>query len=476
MKAILFIVAASLIFAAGCSVGPDYHPPKTDTHAEWASPLAGGTTNAPMTDTNWWKTFHDPEIDSLIARAVHSNLNLRVATARVHEERAARGVVAADFWPTANASGSYTRERLSGNGFPEFPPGEPLEANVYQAGFDARWEIDVFGGTRRAVEAATAEIGAAEFGRRDVLVSLLGDVARSYVEARGFQKEIAIVQQNIKAQQDVLELTRDRFKSGLTSDLDVQQAAALLSTTQAQVPTLETGFRQSTYRLDVLIGQRPGTLLEELSAEQPIPSVPPQVPIGLPADLLRRRPDIRRAERQLAASNARIGVAVADYFPKFSLTGDAGLQSVSASDWFTGGSRFWSIGPTAQWRIFDGGRIRSNVKVQNAREEQALATYEQAVLGAFQDVEGALVAYAKEQIRRQSLIEAVTANQNAVDIANQLYKNGLADFLRVLDSQRSLYEAQDALVQSDRTVSVDLIALYKALGGGWEEVEREAMK
>ncbi len=460
--------ALCLTLLAGCTVGPDYHAPKANAPAQWTSPLAGGATNTPLADATWWKNFHDPELDLLIARAIHSNLNLRSATARVREARAARGVVAADYWPTVNASGSYQRERISANGFPEFPPGIPLEANVYQAGFDANWELDVFGGTRRAVQAADAEIAAAEFGRGDVLVSLLGEVARNYVEARGFQRQLVIVRQNILAQQDELALTRDRFKTGLSSDLDVQQAAALLSTTEADVPTLETGFRQATYRLDVLIGQPPGALLDELSNAQPIPVPPAEVPVGLPADLLRRRPDVRRAERQLAAANARIGVAVADYFPKFSLTGDIGLQSVSASDWFTGGSRFWSIGPTAQWRIFDAGRIRSNVRVQNARQEQALAGYEQTVLTAFQDVENALTAYAKEQIRRQSLTEAVTADQNALEIANQLYKNGLADFLRVLESERSLYQAQDALVQSDRTVSVNLVALYKSLGGGWE--------
>lgn len=470
------LAAACAAIVAGCTVGPDYHAPKIAAPAQWTSPQWSGTTNSPATEADWWKTFNDAEMDSLISRAVHSNLNLRIAASRVREARAARDVAWADFWPNVNANASYARDRYSAHGFPPFPPGVPLDANVYQAGFDSAWELDVFGGTRRGVEAANAEIAAAEFNRLDVLVSLLGEVGRDYIEARGFQRQLAIVHQNIDTEKQVVDITTARFNSGLTSDLDVQQAAALLATTEAEVPSLETGFRQSTFRLDVLLGQTAGTLLDELSAEQPIPAPPPEIPIGLPADLLQRRPDIRRAERELAAANARIGVAVSDYFPKFSLTGAIELQSTSASDWFTAGSRYWTAGPTAQWRIFDAGRIRANVRVQNAREEQALDAYEQTVLTAFQDVESALTAYAREQIRRQSLTRAVSANQQALDIAEQLYKNGLADFLRVLDSQRSLYQSQDALVQSDREISSDLVALYKSMGGGWENEKREAMK
>jgi NodT family efflux transporter outer membrane factor (OMF) lipoprotein len=472
----IMAVPGVLVLLAGCTVGPNYHPLETATPAQWSSPLAGGETNRAPADAAWWKTFNDPELDSLITRAAQSNLTLRAATARVREARAARGVAAADYWPSADASGAYQRERLSANGFPEFPPGIPLDGNVYQAGFDAAWELDVFGGTRRAVEAANATIASSEFGERDVLVSLQGEVARNYIEARGFQRRLVIARQNIAAQQDVLNLTRDRYQAGLSGDLDVQEAAALLATTQAQLPPLETGLNQSAYGLGVLLGLSPGALVDELSGDAPIPAAPPEVPAGLPSDLLLRRPDIRRAERNLAAATAQIGVATADLFPKFSLTGDIGLQSVGTSDWFTGGSRFWSAGPTVQWRIFDAGRIRSNIRMQNARQEQALAGYEQSVLGAMQDVENALTAYAKEQTRRESLATAAQASQQALDISQQLYQNGLADFLRVLDSQRSLYASQDALAQSDRDVALNLVALYKALGGGWEGVSQQAMK
>jgi multidrug efflux system outer membrane protein len=478
MRTTLAIIsAAALAWLAGCAVGPNYHQPETKSPAKWESAQAGGETNTEPADAAWWKMFHDPELDSLIYRAAQSNLTLQVAAARVREARAQRGVVSADLWPTVNANGSYAQERLSANGFPEFPPGAvPLGAPVYQAGFDAAWELDVFGGTRRAVEAANAEIAASEFGEREALIELQAEVARNYILARAYQRQLVIVHQNIDAQQEVLDLTKDRYKSGLGSDLDVQQSKALLEATKSQVPPLESGFKASAHRLAVLLGRPPGALVEELSAEAPIPASPPEVPAGLPSDLLRRRPDVRQAERQLAAATAHIGSATADLFPKFSLTGDVGLQSVSASDWFTGGSRFWSAGPTVQWRIFDAGRIRSNIRVQNAKQQEALAGYEQTVLNAMEDTEDALTAYAKEQIRRESLASAADASQQALDISQQLYQNGLADFLRVLDSQRSLYLDQAALVQSERDVALNLVALYKALGGGWEAVGPQAMK
>ena len=248
----------------------------------------------------------------------------------------------------------------------------PLDYNLYNASFDAAWELDIFGGTRRAVEAANAEIGAAEFGQRDVLVSLLAEVARNYIGARAYQQRLAITRQNIQVQQEILNLTSNRFQNGLSSDLDVQQATALLTATEAEVPSLETGFDQSVHHLAVLLGQQPGALLDEMSAEKPIPLTPPAVPVGLPSDLLQRRPDVQRAERELAAATARIGVAKADLFPKFSLTGIAGLQSISAGNWFDYASRYWSAGPTVQWEIFEAGSIRANVRVQNARQEQAL--------------------------------------------------------------------------------------------------------
>jgi multidrug efflux system outer membrane protein len=465
------------ILAGGCAVGPDYHQPMASAPKQWNSPMTGGETNASVALTSWWNHFHDAELDSLINRAVRSNLDLRIAQSRVKEARAQYAIAAADLLPTVNASGSYARQKQSEHqpvlGSLPLPPGIPFENNVYQAGFDASWEIDVFGGKRRATEAARAEVAASEFGRREVLITLLGDVAHNYVDVRGFQRRIAIANENIAAQAKALAITRDRFTNGLTTDLDVEQAATLLATTKAEIPTLETSLDASIHRLGVLLGQPPGILMAELSATAPIPSAPPQVPVGLPSDLLLRRPDVQRAERQLAAATANIGVAKSDLFPKFFLTGTAGLQSVSASDWFTGGSSFWSAGPTVQWRIFDAGRIRANVRVQDARQEEALSSYEQTVLTAFEDVENGLVAYAKEQTRRRSLEDAVESSRKSLNLADKLYANGLTDFLRVLEAERSLYQAQDALVQSDRAISANLISLYKSLGGGWENIETQ---
>lgn len=472
----LFFAMLPAVVAGGCAVGPNYHRPKVNAPPLWNEPLSGGETNAPASMAAWWKNFHDAELDSLISRAVKSNLDLQIAQARVREARAQYGIASADFWPVINASGSYERQHQSQNQpvLGSFSvPSDAFENNVYQAGFDASWELDIFGGKRRAAEAAKAGVAASEFGRRDTLVTLLGEIARDYVDVRGDQRRLAIANENIAAQTRALAITENRFTNGLTSNLDVQQAKTLLATTGAEIPTLKTALQISIHRLGVLLGQPPGALLMELTNTAPIPAAPPEVPVGLPSDLLLRRPDIQRAEQQLIAATANIGVAKSDLFPKFFLTGAAGFEGVNASDWFIGASKFWSLGPTVQWRIFDAGRIRANVKVQNARQEQALATYEKTVLTAFEEVENDLVSYANEQIRRRSLEDAVTSSRKSLDLASKLYANGLTDFLYVLDAERSLYQAQDALVQSDRTVSVNLIALYKSLGGGWQTVENQ---
>jgi outer membrane protein, multidrug efflux system len=343
-----------------------------------------------------------------------------------------------------------------------------LEQDFFKTGFDAAWEIDVFGGTRRSVEAAEASVQASVEDRRDVLVTLLGDVATNYIDLRGFQRRIEVAQENLKAQQETLDLTRVRFDAGLASDLEVAQAQGQVNTTAAQIPSLQTGLKQAAYRLDVLLGAQPGTLWSELSKDMPIPALPPQAHVGLPADLLRRRPDIRRAEQQLAAATAQIGAATADLYPKFSLAGNIGLQSISASDWISAQSRFWSIGPTISWPVFDGGKIRANIEIRNAQQEQALKLYEKSVLTAFEDVENALVNYGNEQTRYRSLLEAVAANRRALQLADELYRQGLLGFLDVLVSQRALYLSESDLAQSEASMASNLVALYKALGGGWE--------
>jgi len=463
----LTAAACLLVLAlAGCKVGPDYHPPAVNAPQKWATRFAGGETNGAADVATWWTSFGDKDLNSLIDIAVQSNLTLRVAQARVREARAQKAVISGSLWPSVGSGAGFSRNRYGKNGFPPLP-GVPLDFNLYNADFDAAWELDIFGGTRRAVEAANARIGAAEFNERDVLVSLLAEVARNYIAARGYQERLEIAHENIKAQQNVLDLTSNRFDTGLGVQLDIEQARALLKATTSQVPSLETGFDEAVHNLEVLLGEQPGALASPMSAKKNTPLTPPSVPVGLPSELLERRPDVQKAERELAAATAEIGVARDDLFPKFSLTGVAGVQSVEAGTFLRYASRYWSAGPSVQWQIFEAGSLVANVHVQNARQEEALNVYQQTVLVALKDTENALTAYAKEQVRRDSLTESVDADRRALDIAQELYKNGLVDFLRVLNSETSLYVAQDALVQSDQTVSLNLVQLYKALGGGW---------
>ena len=463
-------VAASLVWA-GCTVGPDYVTPDHAVPSDWMEkgtgldPATSRVTSRAARVAEWWKSFRDDELTSLVERAAQSNLDLKLAAARVREARGLRGVSAGALLPSVGAGAGYSRNRGSEN----VPiPGAGQQSNFYQAGFDASWEIDVFGGIRRGIEAADAEVEAAVEAQRDVLVTLLAEVARNYVEVRGLQGQVAIAMQNLDAQKKTLELTKARFQAGRAAELDVVRAQAQVSNTASQIPVLESQRIQATHRLGVLLGREPGSLREELMKPAAIPVPPPEVPVGLPSELLRRRPDLRRAERELAAATARIGVATADLYPKFSLTGFFALESVSGSDVVKWGSRAWSVGPTIQWSIFQGGRIRARIEVENARQEQAAIVYERSILVALQEVEDALIAYAKEQAHRAELLDSVKANEKAVDLANQRYTQGLVDFLSVLDAQRSLYVSQDGLVRSERRISEILVALYKALGGGWE--------
>jgi NodT family efflux transporter outer membrane factor (OMF) lipoprotein len=455
---------------AGCAVGPNYRPPAVTTPDAWSQRDQLGVTSATADLRTWWRGFGDPVLDALIDRALAKNLDLRVAVANVREARALRGVAAADRVPTLDASGSYSRVRETENVRP-LPPAFDPEYHLFQVGLDASWELDIWGRVRRSVEAADATLEAAEANRRDVFVIVLAEVARNLTEVRTAQQRLLIAESNIQAQQEVVDLTRVRLDAGLGTEVEVAQARTLLATTQAQVPLLRAARDQAIHRLAVLAGDAPASLLEELRRVDRIPAAPPSVPVGLPSDLLRRRPDIRRAERELAAATARIGVATADLFPRFSLTGSLGVAATDVANVFTGASRFSSIGPQMVWPIFAGGRIRSSIRVQEARQEAALARYEQTVLGALEDTENALVAYGEEHICQQRLAEAVDASQVALTLSRELYLRGLADFLSVLDNQRSLYAAQDQRVQSERTLIVSLVALYKALGGGWEATE-----
>jgi len=460
-------------------VGPDYHRPRVDMPAGWVSPTASTVASTqpsvavvqPTPDiATWWSTFNDATLESLVRRALESNFDLRIAASRVRQARLARRVAASGLYPAVDASGSYRR---TGTGRGANRSADGVERDLYQAGLDASWEIDIFGGTRRGVEASEADYRAAVEDRRDVQVTLASEVALNYLDYRSLQRELTISRDNLVTQQQSLDVTRRRLKAGFESGLDVANAEATVAGTESQIPLQEAALRQVLYTLSVLLGQEPGALLEELSAEAPIPSAPPEVPVGLPSDLLRRRPDIRRAEAQLHAATARVGVAVADLYPRFSLNGGLGaaggdIHSITNHNFFT-----WSIGPSFRWPLFAGGRLRANVAIQNEAQEQALLNYRATILQALQEVEGALVAFVAEQQHRRSLVTAVEASRRAVDLSQRLYSQGEIEFVTVLVAQRGLYSSEDALVQSDRNVAQNLVSLYKALGGGWEEGDVE---
>ena len=465
-----FVISTLLL--AGCAVGPNYKRPQVAVPNRWTVAPARGTSAKAIENEEWWSSFQDLELNSLIERAAKQNLDLKLALERVEEARAARGIARSGFFPSIDASASATRNRQ--RVIAPVAPGSvkivPAEFNNFQGGLGASWELDVFGGIRRGIQAAGADIAAAEENRRDVRVILLGDVGRVYAQLRGFQRRLEIANKNIKTQQDTLDLTRARAKAGLATELDVSRAAAQLESTKAVVPTLLSGIDVSIHRLGVLLGEEPGALRSELENASPIPAAGPDVEVGLPSDLFERRPDIRRSEAQLAAATARIGEAKADLFPRFVLTGAAGRQASQLHDITLGAGNFFSVGPGISLPLFTGGRIRSNIAVQNAREREALVSYQSSVLNALEEVQNALVNYAQEQERRDRLNEAAQQSQLAVDLATEQYKAGLTDFLSVLDAQRELYADEDQAVQSQTSVTTDVIALYRALGGGWNVV------
>lgn len=505
----------------GCTVGPNYSPPKMRVGRTFTelTPSTQPTqpTSQPVQITQWWATFHDPELDSLIDRAVRANPSLRQAASRILQARENRIFAGAGEWPNINATGGYQYARGSSNivfplsafgagkseakatkqqptrvdqpvgptntsgaaaggatssGAPLSPLGNGglpgVNTSVWQAGFDASWEVDIFGGVRRGIEAANADYQAAVEDRRDLLITLYSEVAVNYIELRGYQREIAIARENLQSQQKSLDLTRTRFQAGVTTQLDVARAQAQVATTAATIPALDLAAHETIHQISIMLGEQPGALMGELSPPREIPQTLPQIPVGMPADLLRRRPDIRRAERELAAATARVGVATAELYPRFTLLGTFGFDAskfMHVADW---SSRYYSIGPGISWPIFDAGRIRAGIRIQNAQQAQALSAYEQTVLNALRDVEDALVAYSRDRMRREALAEAVSANHLAVDLAQQQYAQGVVDFLTVLEAQRSLLAAQDQLAQVDARISTDAVALYKALGGGWK--------
>ena len=470
----LLLLAAT---AAGCMVGPDYHPPQLDVPPAWGELSqstkpgdASAAAAAPQADqlAQWWTVFQDPQLSALVSWAVSSNLDLEQAADRIRQARALRTIAGGPLWPNVATQNSYAREHTSGNTLTSANDlGKTFD--LYQVGFDASWELDVFGGNRRAVEAAEATLQAAEFDRASVLVTLLGEVASNYVTYRALQQRIAIATDNVKSQQNTLALTQRLFAAGLATDLDVARAEAQVATTDATIPLLTAQAREVLHLLGVLLGEPPMTLAQELAASGPIPRGPALVDVGIPSEILQRRPDLRRSERQLAAATAEIGVATRDLYPRFFVTGFGALESIDAGTLFTWPSRAASIGPTVSWTVFDAGVIRATIELRTAQQQELLASYRNVVLLAFQEVEDALVLFAQDQKRRDDLATATAANQRAADLALQLYVQGLTDFLSVLQAQLNLFTSEDALAQSQGTIAVDMVALYKALGGGWDD-------
>jgi NodT family efflux transporter outer membrane factor (OMF) lipoprotein len=466
-------LAVCLAFSVGCiTVGPDYVQPEMAVPDAWHTDAVAGLEAGDAPLERWWSVLDDPDLDDLITRAKAANRDLRTGVWRVEEARALRGVAAGAAYPQVEARGAASRSEASDNGaLGDLAPDGFDAADLYEVGVGASWEIDVFGRIRRTVESADALLDADVEAYRDVLVSLLAEVASAYVDLRTTQERLRLARNNVDIQNNTLSLTQDRFRVGLVSGLDVAQAEAILASTEALIPQLRTQRELALNRLAVLLGAIPGSLHDELLASPGIPHEPQETATGLPADLLRQRPDVRRAERSLAAQTARIGIATADLYPSFSLTGYLGLEAVDGSDLFDTGSTTWSFGLPVRWAIFSGGRIRSQIRAEEARTEQALAVYEQTVLRALEEVENALYAYAEETIRRERLRQTVDATERSLDLVMTQYRSGLTNFQNVLDTQRSLLTRQDELAASEGQVTQNLIALYRALGGGWDPEE-----
>jgi len=456
----LGVSALALALLAGCAaVGPDYHPPTTQVPSQWQGVAdASPETVDAAALAQWWRQFHDPVLDRLIDDALKANVSLATARAQLREARARYDLARANLGPSANASASAARSKSS----------SASGTNLYDAGFDARWEPDVFGGGRRSVEAAEADTQAQTEALHETRVSLVAEVARNYLELRTAERQLAVARSNLKTQSDTYDIVRWRRLAGLASELDEAQAQTLLEQTRATLPTLETSIRTARNRLAILLDRAPGAIDALLgSGADHIPAAPEEIAVGIPADTLRQRPDVRAAERRLAAETARLGVAEAQRYPSFRLSGTLGLQALTPGGLFDGGTATRSLLAGITAPIFDAGRIRSNIAIQDAVLERARLNYRSAVLTALEDVENALVSLRNTRQRIEQLTRAADSAQTAWNIARYRYRSGLVDFQSVLDSQRSLLNLEDQLTAAEGAYSLAQVQLYKALGGGW---------
>jgi NodT family efflux transporter outer membrane factor (OMF) lipoprotein len=446
-------VALVLVLLPACAVGPDYTRPDTPAPDAWHQQATRGLADGKADLRTWWTVLNDPVLNGLIERATAGNLDLQEALARILEARAFYGIARGERFPDIDGAGTEQRTRTSEEVLAATaPPGKRTDT-FYQAALDSFWEIDLWGRITRSIESADASLQASIESYRDVLVSL--------------QARIRFAVGNAETQRGSLKLTEDRRDAGIGSELEVSQAALNLAATQSFIPSLRAALARSIHRLGVLLGESPSSLYAELLPDGPIPAPPEEILVGLPTELLRQRPDIRRAERELAAQTAEIGVATAALYPTFSLVGTFALESFRASEWLERKSLAHGFGPAFRWNLFDGGRVRNAIRVEDARTEQAIARYEQSVLDALEEVENAMVSYVQESDRRDALARAVAAARKSVELVNTLYRTGLTDFQNVLDMERSLFEQEDALAESEGLVTQALIRIYKALGGGW---------
>ena len=455
------IYAGSVLWLVGCTVGPDYTAPDNRLPDKWSFSKHPAASANPAAIAGWWRRFNDPLLNRLVEQAVVANLDVKQAVARLCQARAQRQMAAASFWPWITGSGSEQDSHTGGTG--------PASGHSrgYSGGLSAAWEVDLFGGNRRNYESTDAKVAGAAADLDGTRLSMAAEVAQTYCQLRSIQDVISVARRNLVTQEESAQITRDRRGAGFASDLDVANAEALAASTKAAIPTLETSALQSAHAISVLLNRPPAELVGQLSNSRPSPAASAKVPTGLPSDLLRRRPDVRSAEANAHAATANIGVAIADLFPKFSLTGSVNQQSARLADWLSPSMRTGSYGPSFNWALFQGGSIQANIRVQQALRAQAILAYRKTVLTALQEVEDAMAASTNERQRHAALAEAVTANQRAVELSLKLYTAGQIDFLNVLNAQRSLLQSESDYSASNLALATDLISLYKALGGGW---------
>jgi multidrug efflux system outer membrane protein len=468
------LVGAAAAALSACAVGPNYQRPVTPLPPQFAN-LGQPGFNGGDVEAKFWTLFKDPRLDRLVDDALTANKDLQRARANLRASRAARRLAGFDLFPTVTAAGSYTHTRESRNQLPAIiSPDRTLDAA--DVGFDAFWELDFFGRVRRGIQAARAEEQASAASLRDVQVTVTAEVARNYFVLRGLQEQLAVATRNADNQTQTLRVTQARLEAGRGTELDSARAEAQLKTTLAGIPLLESSTATTIYRLSVLTGRLPDALAADLQVAEPLRDLPSLNAVGDPATLLRRRPDIRVAERSLAASTARIGVAIGDLFPKVTFTGSVGYNAATFGGLGKTGSDTYSVGPAISWAAFDLGRVGARIRIAHAQADADLATYEASVLGALEETEGALLTYGRAQSRRELLTQAANASERAADLARQRFQGGLTDFVNVLDAEREALIVEDSLAQSRTQTATSLVAVYKALGGGWVDEPLEAKR